>query len=106
LRYGDLNDNNSIFKYCDEKTNKIIDKIMRFSKQRIYQMSKGDYAMGPNDDVKNSKFLKKRFMDNEYGRLCKDYHTKWADFSNKAYEKVEKIKDAEEINDMSVFFDT
>lgn len=42
LRTNDLNEHFSIFKFCDEDTNKLIDKFFKLAKERIFKLVRKD----------------------------------------------------------------
>ena len=50
LRCSDLNESFSIFKYCDEETSQLIDKLCKLSKDRIMQLKMKDKTQFADED--------------------------------------------------------
>lgn len=96
LRTGDLHENFSIFKYCDEGTNLLIDKLTTLAKERIFHLERRDQKTPANtgEENKGKKVSKDRksFLEKEYGRLLEGYNKRWLWFAERATHKVEGLK--------------
>jgi hypothetical protein len=82
LRFNPLEDHNfSLFTYCDEETSKIIDRLYKLAKERIFSLSLVALQSEDSSDTLESK----------YGKLAGRYAESWAWFKEKAHKNIENL---------------
>ena len=99
LRYGDFSDTFSIFKFCDEVTNKLIVKLIVLAKSRIFTI----IPVSPENN--QGQRDRKSMLDLQYGKLIKEYSTRWTDFQNKVFDKIEHFLKFTENHQFELSFD-
>ena len=89
LRTNETLDSFSIFKYCDQQTNKRIERLSLLAKERIYIFGRkelfkdSDINSKTTDKSKKAKknksgnSEKKTLMEVDYGKLYLEHYKKW-----------------------------